>query len=261
MKKTTLFLILPFILLTGCIANDGENGLNSLILTSTEAPGANCSTGGLKVNSGLDTNANGTLDTDEFLTTNYICSGVNSLINIADELAEGTCLNGGIRIETGADSNGNGTLDLEEIQITRFLCNANNGSFDEQIRLNFGLSSSGTIANTNSGNLVGEIPNFNKNFWVGVDSIVLIAKIGYFNLPTTSFAEVFDKTNNSIIQNSLISSDEIWNHNTAEFLYSENMFDFIPNEEINLSILLRSETDGRTAFIENPAYLFLYRSN
>lgn len=262
-KSVTKLLFLSFILLlASCIANDGENGLNSLILTSTESAGANCPTGGLKVETGLDTNANGTLDSDEVLSTDYICSNINGLINIGDELAGGTCQNGGIRIETGLDSNGNGTLDPEEIQITRFLCNANNGSFDEQIRLNFAFINFGNSTTNTNGYLYGELPNFNKTFWVGVDSIVFAAKIGSHYEPNTmTFVEVFDNTNNSVIENSLISTNEILDVHNTTFRYSENIFDFLPSEEINLSILLRSETNGNNVTVLAPAYLFLYRSN
>lgn len=260
MNKTIFPTLVLLLFLASCTANDGQDGLNSLLLTSIEPAGANCPTGGLRVDSGLDTNSNGVLDTDEIATTNYICAGVNSLINVVDELAGGTCANGGIRIETGLDTNGNGTLDEEEIQITRFLCNNSGGGFDEQIRIDFGLTTGGAGSTSTSGSLVGEIPNFNKNFWVGVDSIVFVAKLGYFNNPTTTHAEVFDNINNSIISNSLITTDEILTV-TNEFLYSDNIYDNLPDDEVNLSILLRSGTDGSNVIIRNPAYLFLYRSN
>ena len=265
MNKTILSLLGLLLFLASCTANNGQDGLNSLLLTSIEPAGANCPTGGLRVDSGLDSNSNGVLDTDEIATTNYICAGVNSLINVVDELAGGTCTNGGIRIETGQDTNGNGALDEEEIQITRFLCNAIGGGFDEQIRLNFHiLQNTGTTSST-SGYLFGDLPNFNKNFWQGVDSITFAAKIGYRDIPgvsiTTTYAEVFDVTNNIIIPNSLISTDEPWDVVNTQFHYSNNMFDYLPNEEIDLSILLRTGTQGNEVYLIDPPYLFLYRSN
>ena len=53
---------------------NGTNGENSLIATSTEAAGANCANGGLRVDTGLDANADGTLATDEIMHTSYICA-------------------------------------------------------------------------------------------------------------------------------------------------------------------------------------------
>lgn len=264
MKKIgTFILFFTSLLLMSCLGNDGQDGLNSLLLTSLEPAGTNCPTGGLKVDSGLDSNANGVLDTDEILTTNYICSGVNSLINVFDELAGGDCANGGIRIETGIDTNGNGNLDAEEIQVTRFLCNLDGGGFDEQIRLSFGIQNAPGTINT-SGDLIGELPNFNKHFWSGVDSIVFVPRFWsrHFNTNPNNigFAEVFDVTNNNIINNSLISTNEqeIFGQ-IPPFLYSSNIYDNLPEEEVTLSVLLRTETQNQVVAIYGPAYLFLYR--
>jgi len=59
--------------------SDGTNGKNSLISTTTESAGANCSTGGLKVQSGLDSDADGVLDSTEVTATTYICNGSNGI--------------------------------------------------------------------------------------------------------------------------------------------------------------------------------------
>ena len=55
--------------------SDGTNGKNSLISTTTESSGANCATGGLKVQSGLDSDEDGVLDSTEVTATSYICNG------------------------------------------------------------------------------------------------------------------------------------------------------------------------------------------
>ena len=57
--------------------SDGTNGKNSLISTTTESSGANCATGGLKVQSGLDSDVDGVLDSTEVTATTYICNGSN----------------------------------------------------------------------------------------------------------------------------------------------------------------------------------------
>lgn len=58
----------------------GTNGKNTLVNTTTEAAGANCATGGTKVEVGLDTNNNGILDSGEVNSslTKYVCNGVSS---------------------------------------------------------------------------------------------------------------------------------------------------------------------------------------
>jgi hypothetical protein len=84
--------------LTGLV---GENGKNSLIKTSNEPAGGNCSNGGIKLEVGLDQNQNGTLDSEEIdnnfskFICNSILEGVNSNSNIHGvvNLSEGQSLN------------------------------------------------------------------------------------------------------------------------------------------------------------------------
>jgi hypothetical protein len=55
--------------------SNGTNGKNSLISSTTESSGANCTTGGLKVQYGLDSDEDGVLDSTEVNSTKYICNG------------------------------------------------------------------------------------------------------------------------------------------------------------------------------------------
>jgi hypothetical protein len=59
----------------------GTNGLNTLTLTSIESSGANCATGGVKIEYGLDANNNGILDALEINSslTQYVCNGATGL--------------------------------------------------------------------------------------------------------------------------------------------------------------------------------------
>jgi hypothetical protein len=58
----------------------GTNGLNALINTTTEPAGANCANGGTKIETGLDANGNGVLETGEInaAQTQYVCDGINA---------------------------------------------------------------------------------------------------------------------------------------------------------------------------------------
>ncbi|MCC6713090.1 MAG: hypothetical protein IT344_06985 [Candidatus Dadabacteria bacterium] len=51
----------------------------TLVNASTEPPGANCENGGVKIESGRDTNQNGVLDPDEVEETFYACNGEDGL--------------------------------------------------------------------------------------------------------------------------------------------------------------------------------------
>ncbi|GAA0732776.1 hypothetical protein GCM10009430_46260 [Aquimarina litoralis] len=115
---------------TAYICN-GINGNNSLTKITSEPAGINCTSGGLKVDSGIDINNNGILDEVEVSTTAYICNGLdgsNSLTKISNEPVGSNCENGGLKIESGLDTNANGILDEAEINATNFICNGNNGN-------------------------------------------------------------------------------------------------------------------------------------
>jgi hypothetical protein len=53
----------------------GANGKISLVKTSTEPVGANCSAGGTKIEAGVDNNGNSTLDAAEVTNISYVCNG------------------------------------------------------------------------------------------------------------------------------------------------------------------------------------------
>ena len=61
----------------GATGANGSNGKNTLVKTTTEAAGANCSTGGVKIEYGLDANNNGILELSEInaTLTKYVCNG------------------------------------------------------------------------------------------------------------------------------------------------------------------------------------------
>ncbi|WP_225413209.1 DUF7151 family protein [Stigmatella hybrida] len=55
----------------------GQNGKNALVRLDSEPAGTNCAYGGASVKSGLDTNGDGTLNTSEVQTTQFVCSSAN----------------------------------------------------------------------------------------------------------------------------------------------------------------------------------------
>lgn len=60
---------------TGPAGASGASGARALVATAPEAPGANCPTGGTRVQGGTDTNNNGVLDAGEVSATAYVCHG------------------------------------------------------------------------------------------------------------------------------------------------------------------------------------------
>ncbi len=143
-----------------CNGENGSDGAGNLLTTSIIQAGAICASGGVQIDSGLDTNSNGTLDNNEIENSNKLCNGIdgatgtvgaigptgatgatgpagaagapgsdgaegiNSLIVLNSEPAGSNCPSGGVRIDAGGDNNRNNILDAAEIDSTRYLCGA-----------------------------------------------------------------------------------------------------------------------------------------
>ncbi len=115
---------------------NGTNGLNSLVSIINEPAAAACASGGFKMTSGLDRNGNDVLDSNEVITTSFVChgssgsngsNGLNSLVSIVTEPAGGNCANGGSRMTSGLDRNANNMLDADEVGTTTYVCNGVDG--------------------------------------------------------------------------------------------------------------------------------------
>lgn len=105
-----------------CNGFDGNSNLTNI---NNEPSGTNCENGGLKIDTGIDINNNGILESNEILSTDFACNGMdgyNSLVNVIPELAGENCENGGTKIETGLDISNNGILESNEILSTSYVC-------------------------------------------------------------------------------------------------------------------------------------------
>jgi|GEM_PF-6248994 len=128
--------------------DSGDDGQTALLATTVEAAGANCTSGGTRIEAGLDANGDGTLQASEVAQTRFVCdgaagaagpggatgsngtngtngsNGLTALLRLSVEAAGANCLGGGTRVEAGADSNNNGTLDAGEVSATSYVCSA-----------------------------------------------------------------------------------------------------------------------------------------
>lgn len=106
-----------------CNGAQGTEGLSSLVRVLAEPAGANCATGGRRIDNGLDANRNNVLDTAEITGTSYVCNGANgSLVDVTTEPAGANCEAGGFQLDYGIDNNGNGVLEASEIDGTDYVC-------------------------------------------------------------------------------------------------------------------------------------------
>lgn len=118
---------------------NGANGLSSIVQTSDEPAGANCPTGGTKLDIGHDSDGDGALAGAEIEQTVYVCNGddgedgnngsngMDSIVQSSAEPAGANCANGGTKLEIGQDVNNDGSLTGSEIAETVYVCNGSDG--------------------------------------------------------------------------------------------------------------------------------------
>jgi hypothetical protein len=131
---------LSVLLLAGCGGGGGSTttpastatGAHSVVYAvNKSAPVSNCPSGGITVQSGIDTNGNGVLDPSEVTSTQYVCNGTSgtaALVATTIEPAGANCASGGEMVSAGLDTNGNSILDASEVTTTAYVCNGTNGT-------------------------------------------------------------------------------------------------------------------------------------
>ena len=125
----TVLVCFAALVLTAC---GGGDRLPARLLLTSEAPGANCPTGGSRIDAGIDADGSGVLDPSEVTSTQYVCNGAGGaagaagastlLVETSSEAPGANCAAGGQRIRAGYDSNGNGSLDPAEVASTGYVC-------------------------------------------------------------------------------------------------------------------------------------------
>ena len=92
----------------GAVGANGTNGLTALVKTTAELAGANCATGGTKVETGLDVNNNGILDAGEVnsVQTTYVCNGAGGSLSNGNAQGQMLFWNGTSWINLNSGNNG-----------------------------------------------------------------------------------------------------------------------------------------------------------
>ena len=111
---------------SACNGAVGAAGGTARARVLPELPGAPCALGGLRIETGLDTNASGALDDAEVARRTTACAGSTAprLLAVASEPPGAACAAGGSRVSGGIDVNLSGALDAAEVDTTQFVCNA-----------------------------------------------------------------------------------------------------------------------------------------
>ena len=132
--------------------------------------------------------------------------------------------------------------------------NGLNGSNDNQIRLQI-PAAIGT--SSTSGGMHGEsnaLIKFNAHYYYGVDSVIFVGCLKSGNPNTNCMLDLFNLTDSVFITGSLIQS----NNTDYKWVSSGNIFNELPDKEINLVVRIRSQTAG-ILVQASTAYIFLYR--
>ncbi len=106
---------------------DGEDGVvghNSLIDMSYEAHISACGTSGIRIESGLDLDADGVLDWGEVTQEEVVCdgAGASALVELTYQSWIGVCNSSGVLIESGQDHDNDGYLDYGEVTDSEYVC-------------------------------------------------------------------------------------------------------------------------------------------
>ncbi|MBX2798522.1 MAG: hypothetical protein KTR31_12650 [Myxococcales bacterium] len=197
--------------LFACRGNDGPagaegaDGATAIVDVSTEAAGANCATGGSRVDYGVDSSGNGILDASEIDGTFYVCNGASGEpapeVLVESEMvfedAYG-CDQGYEMVWIGTDASADGALQQAEIETTITTClapdydadavlnlvdncplDANDDQFDDD------LDSEGDACDADTKTLYGftrgddKVPSFLYTFELSTGVATLVGDIGY----------------------------------------------------------------------------------
>ena len=110
---------------------DGVDGLTALLDIAAEIPGENCVNGGVRIQTGIDDNGDGALNSDEIDATEYVCDGGSSAFTTLTKMSTpdpGQCSAGGSVIESGLDNGdsggapANGELEDGEVDLRTTFC-------------------------------------------------------------------------------------------------------------------------------------------
>ena len=172
----------------GAAGATGQNGLNALIKTTSEAAGANCTNGGTKIETGLDANGNGVLDSGEvnISQTTFLCIDISTIYSSSGEFrARSTSVNGQLgaynfNIDTVILNPGE-TFELETSMSVGNCCGGNNAA---TISIN--------ISNT-SGDEISSVGGFSTNIQASTYG------------PT--YGNIFVKNNSNSIKQYVISTN------------------------------------------------------
>ena len=135
-------------------------------------------------------------------------------------------------------------------------CDDDDILYDKQIRLEIdGSVSSNSTAWQITEYETWTLINFNKHNYIGVDSIVFFGSLYTSDTANTVYLELYNMTDSTPILNTILTSKI----NDYIFMSTGNIYNYLPDHDINLGLRVRSEKEGVAVSSGARSYLFLYR--
>ncbi|KAM3091644.1 hypothetical protein ACKFKF_32830 [Phormidesmis sp. 146-12] len=182
--------------------------------------------------------------------------GLKSLIDLENFSNSSSCQLGGVRVKSGIDQNNNNVLDATEVDNTKEICFAQSSNpQDKAIILPINTSANTTSTTPVRG--IG-IVKFNKANYPGADSIILVCNPYVGNSSNTAIVELYNFTDNTVVNNGIIITNNEFSTTADAYLSSGNVFSFLPNYEIALGVSLKASNLGMFA-ATGYCYLIIYR--
>lgn len=182
--------------------------------------------------------------------------GLKSLIDMKNFSANASCPTGGILITSGIDINNNLVLDAIEIDNSKMICFTLNSNPQDKLiilPINFGGNTTSSTPTKGIG-----LVKFNKNNYPGVDSIILVCNPFVGNVGNTAIVQLINMTDNVVLNNSTVTTNNLYSLDESAYLSSGNVFNALPNYDISLGINFRSGNENMFA-ATGTCYLYLYR--
>lgn len=131
---------------TSEVVCNGEDGVDSLVAISGEPAGVNCPAGGVRIDSGPDSNGNGVLDAGEITQTEFVCNGSGVVGWLEGEALDDLFAADATTPSLARDANGNAVAVWAQDD------GSNDNIWANRFTVGFGWSGAERIENTDGGN-------------------------------------------------------------------------------------------------------------
>ncbi|WP_073175954.1 DUF7151 family protein [Flagellimonas flava] len=205
------YLLIALALLISCQPEDGEDGvsgLSSITLFSQETPGDNCQFGGIRIDTGLDSNSNFTLESGEIGDTKFVCGGIE------DPISKET------RIVLHNNNSGASGTSGDNINVYPAIIKFDKRSWDNLSSIIYTAS----IKSDNSGNRAIVDLYDATNFEIIENTELSTSSTEYVNVISDNLLDAFPESEIDIhlrLKSENVTDDNVWISNKSELIIKQ----------------------------------------